>query len=183
MKKYKFKNLLLCIFGIVSTYYTFTFHTENKKYLIINEILNDIDFKPQKIYYLKSTVTYNSELLNNFSLYDKPSIFCQLIIQNTRQILNTNCEWKANKLFYKKEGIYPKITKEDQSDFENVTDSVLHFSSYSSFSFPILSTDNKTAILNIEIHEGMCSGNGAIFVLKKINGKWKIVKKIDCWIS
>ncbi len=50
-------------------------------------------------------------------------------------------------------------------------------------SIPIFSIDRQKAFVELEHHCGSLCGSGTGFYLKKINGKWKVIKRWQTWIS
>lgn len=48
---------------------------------------------------------------------------------------------------------------------------------------PIFSLDNQKAYIELGYHCGTLCGHGKAIYLKKLNGKWIIVKKFGTWIS
>lgn len=72
-------------------------------------------------------------------------------------------------------------TKESIKDkIKNNSD--LYFGEYE-ISIPILSKDKQTAYVELSYFCGALCGNGSILILKKNDGKWKIVEDIFTWIS
>ena len=50
-------------------------------------------------------------------------------------------------------------------------------------SIPILSKDRQTAYVELGYFCGALCGNGNVLILRKIDGKWKVVEDISSWIS
>ena len=50
-------------------------------------------------------------------------------------------------------------------------------------SFPLISNDNKKAVVYSSYICGTLCGNGGVFFLEKTNGKWEIIKYKERWIS
>ena len=186
MKKIKKIVLILVLFGII--YFVYSYHSENKKYEIISEIFQDTNFYPNKVCSTASRIDFDSEtnnLIDNFSLFDRPSAYFQILTQN------------LSKLTGKKQNIFNKISLKNKSKSpEIICDcsvkmtktkkgeaTIISFNSNYSISFPVLSADNKTAVMQIDTHVGMLGGDGYIYIFKKENGKWKVVEKILQWIS
>jgi hypothetical protein len=48
---------------------------------------------------------------------------------------------------------------------------------------PIFSLDNQKAYVELGYHCGTLCGYGKAIYLKKVSGKWIIVKKFRTWIS
>lgn len=54
---------------------------------------------------------------------------------------------------------------------------------YIVMSVPVMSDDNKKALVEIEYHCGALCGSGNIYILEKKAGKWTIIYRIGRWIS
>ena len=54
---------------------------------------------------------------------------------------------------------------------------------YYEMTIPVFSSDNQVAYLELNNYCGRLCGSGKSLYLKKINGKWKIIKKWRTWIS
>jgi hypothetical protein len=185
----KWKKISFTILFLGMTYFIISYHSEKKKYEIISEIFNDIDFKPEKICLSEIVLEFKKDIFEEFSLFDKISVYSQVAIQNLKRTTNCATEIKANQIKYNDDlnkPIFPEIlldcstapkkTKENDRVFWELK-------SLNAISLPILSSDNKTAVMQIETHCGGLCGDGCLYVFKKINGKWTVAKKILRWIS
>jgi len=180
----KSKKIILTFSLIGISYFFISYHSENKKYAIINEIFKDIDFNSERIYHSQLTVEFDNEVFKNFSLFDKISVYSQVAIQNLKESLHFSNEIKPNKITYKS-GFseiltdYPKTTIKIKENHRTI----LLAKEYYSISLPILSSDNKTAVMLINNYCGMLCGSGTVYIFKKVDGKWKVVEQIEKWIS
>ena len=186
MKKIKKILLFVVLFGII--YFTYSFHSENKKYEIISEIFEDTKFYPDKVCSTASRIDFDNEtnkLIENFGLLDKPSAYFQILTQNLSK-LTAKRQNILNKISLKSGAKNPEIisdcsTKMTETKKDGVV--IISVNSNYSISLPILSADNQTAVMQIDTHCGMLCGYGYIYIFKKENGKWKVVEKIQKWIS
>jgi|SRR5690625_2220124 len=187
MKKRKKYFLFLILIGLI--YFAYSFHSENKKYEIINEIFDDTEFYPDKICFEESTIRLDNQtnnLMKNFSWIDTPSAYSQILVQNLRKLLSIEKKLKSNKIILKDKTNSPEIISDCSTEMKQIKkgkETILFVNSNYSISFPILSADNKTAIIQIENHCGMLCGNGDVYLFKKIDGKWKLIEKKPQWIS
>lgn len=180
--------LTISFFGVA--YFFISYHSENKKYEIINEIFNDIHFKPNKICHSAITIEFQKNVFEEFSLFDKVSAYSQVAIQNLKRITNFTSDIKPNKIIYKDDlntPIFSEILLDCSTEIKKTKKEdggiIFQLQSLNVISFPILSSDNNTAVMQIETHcSGLC-GEGQLYVFKKINGKWKVAKKTLEWIS
>ncbi|MGC4099814.1 hypothetical protein [Ferruginibacter sp.] len=181
------KKILLSISLTFLTYFFICYHSENKKYEIINEIFNDLDMHPSRIWHSAKVIDYDNKILNHFSFFDKLSIYTQIGVQHTNAFLNSGDEIIPGKITYKdrKGKIHsPEIVSVQSKETKEVIGNrtIIHAAKcHYIISMPLISSDNKTAIMQIDEYcEG---GSGSIYILEKIDGKWKVVEEILQWIS
>ncbi|MBA5630116.1 hypothetical protein [Moheibacter lacus] len=198
MKKLKFKSkIFLSSFVIFAGYYLYSYHSENKKYEILNEIFSDLNYNYDYICINKTYVYSHTEQFNQFSLIDKPSVYFQYWIQNFFESFSDFRNWKINKIKPKKikysnengEKHFSKILNKCDFEWEDETgDGLVQKNtkitpSNVAISMPILSSDGNTAIIQIDINCGVLCGSGNTLLFKKINGKWKLIDQNMSWIS
>lgn len=183
-KKYTF---IIILIGL--GYYLFSFHSENKKYAILSEIFEDTEFYPEKICAEPAVIRMESDtfkLTKHFARIDLPSAYSQIIMQNLRELLTLRNQLKPNHISLKTEANNPEIITDCSTEMKEIKKGKVikwYINSNHSISFPILSADHETAIIQIENQCGMLCGSGDIYVFKKIDGKWKVVEKVQQWIS
>lgn len=78
--------------------------------------------------------------------------------------------------------ILEKVNTKENVKGKLKNNSDLYFSEYE-ISIPILSKDRQTAYVELSHFCGALCGNGSVLILKKIDGKWKVVEDIFTWIS
>ncbi len=192
-KKQKF---LLFLISIFLGYYLYSYHSENRKYEILNEIFLDLDYNFEYICVNKDYVNFNDEQFKEFSLLDKPSIYSQYWLQNFFGTFYDFKNWEINKIKpqkikYKDDDgkiqfstILSDCSVElKEEKYENYSKMIYTNPPNISISLPILSADGNTAIMQISDHCGMLCGSGSTYLFKKIDGKWKLINKNMSWIS
>lgn len=167
---------LVALVGII--YFLICYHSENKKIEIVNEIFQDINFTPENICHVKAKVDFDEEVFKEFSFFDKLSSYSQFSIQ---YLINSNFDIQENRI--KSSKIVSDCSAEMEEIQTGSKTSILRTKEITFVSMPILSTDNKTAVIQIENNCGMLCGSGSIYIFKKINGKWTVIKEIERWIS
>jgi hypothetical protein len=110
-------------------------------------------------------------------------------MQNIKQYFHVNNDIKPNTIIYKDRSGKPAaaeiLVHADGNKTEirgNKRIIIMEDESYS-ISLPILSSDNKTAVMQINNYCGMLCGEGVVYIFKKADGKWKVAKRIEKWIS
>lgn len=78
--------------------------------------------------------------------------------------------------------ILEKVNTKESEKEKLRNNSDLYFGEYE-ISIPILSKDKQTAYVELSYFCGALCGNGSILILKKTDGKWKVVEDIFTWIS
>ncbi|WP_177763718.1 hypothetical protein [Flavobacterium sp. I3-2] len=78
--------------------------------------------------------------------------------------------------------ILEKVNTKESVKEKLRNNSDLYFGEYE-ISIPILSKDKQTAYVELSYFCGALCGNGSILILKKSDGKWKVVEDIFTWIS
>lgn len=166
---------IIGLFGII--YFFICYHSENKKIEIVNEIFQDINFTPENICNVKAKIDFDKDAFTEFSFYDKLSSYSQFSIQ---YLINSNFEVQEGRIYNS------EIVSDCSAEMEEIkTDSITIWRTkeITFISLPILSTNNKIAVMQIENNCGMLCGSGSTYVFKKINGRWEVLKKIEQWIS
>lgn len=185
----KRKKYLLILISIGFVYFAYSFHSEKKKYEILSEIFEDTNFYPDRICDQESVISIDqttNTLIKNFSWFDTPSVYSQVLMQNIRELLEIQRKLKPNKITFKNKSYNPEIISDcstSSKKIEKENKIIIFTDSNYSVSFPILSSDNKTAMIEINNHCGILCGNGDIYVFKKVGNKWKIIEKVLKWIS
>lgn len=153
---------------------------------------SDKDSKGLIIDYLyRIKVNKNTANSDNFRRPKSTEIFYSELIGNTFE--NTVYFTSVDSLYIMQQNAYRDSIKiaasilEKVNTKENVKDKLknnsdLYFSEYE-ISIPILSKDRQTAYVELSHFCGALCGNGSVLILKKIEGKWKVVEDIFTWIS
>ncbi|GEM_PF-1190544 len=193
MQKSKRKRkIILIIFTVVLSYYLYSFHTENKKYRVLNEIFSDTELNFEKICNRQDYVHYNKELFNSFSSADKPSVWSQYSIQylfGTLSDFGSSNKIKPDKIKFinsKGKEQFSTILQDCSTELQEIKrgDKVIwEINSNSSISLPILSSNGKLAIIQITENCGMLCSSSSTYLFKKVNGKWHLEKQTMSWIS
>lgn len=76
-----------------------------------------------------------------------------------------------------------QIKKKYNVAYHKETETTEQFLSSYTFHLPILSHDHKKAFVSLDYVCGALCGQGYDFILEKINGKWKVIKRDYTWIS
>jgi len=99
MKKLKLKSkIFLSLIVIFAGYYLYSYHSENKKYEILNEILSDMDYNLDNVCIHKAYVNHNKEQFEAFSFLDMPSVYSQYFFQYFFGSFGDFREWGINKI-------------------------------------------------------------------------------------
>ena len=172
-----FKRIILILLTIGIGYYLVSYSSESKKYEILNQILEDTNLTPKIICSNEETIAFNKEIFNEFNLYDKPSIYAQVILQNPKIDLGLNHKIGDTKIITDC-SLEIKTTKLNEKNFK------IEQAIFSKISLPILSIDKKTAVIQIENNCGFLCGRSVIIYAFKINnGKWKIINKKETFFK
>lgn len=158
----------------------------------LDVLKSDKDSKGLIIDYLyRIKVNKNTTNSDNFRRPKSTEIFYSELIGNTFE--NTVYFTSVDSLYIMQQNAYRDSIKiaasilEKVNTKENVKDKLknnsdLYFSEYE-ISIPILSKDRQTAYVELSHFCGALCGNGSVLILKKIEGKWKVVEDIFTWIS
>ncbi|MDR3008195.1 MAG: hypothetical protein LBV59_09700 [Sphingobacterium sp.] len=76
-----------------------------------------------------------------------------------------------------------QIKKKYNVAYHKKTEMTEQFPSRYTFHLPIMSHDRKKAFVSLDYVCGALCGQGYDFILEKINGKWKVIKRDYTWIS
>ncbi|MGV0924728.1 hypothetical protein [Empedobacter tilapiae] len=165
MKRSKFSKsikIILAILLIGLAYSVFQYHSNHEKNVITEQILNETNIiSGYNIVEAEDNIEFDSEYLKSFSLIDKPSVYVQLLFSNFKELVN-----------YK-----------SRNKFKNLNNKNQKTTFYYSVSEPILSSNSDLALIKITEHCEMLCGESSVYIFEKVNGKWKIKKKILIWIS
>jgi hypothetical protein len=197
MKKLKIKSKLFLSFIVIfAGYYLYSYHSENTKYEILNEIFSDMDYNFENICINKTLLHHDEEQLDEFNILDKPSVYSQYYLQYLFGTFSNFRDWEVNKIkpqkikFIDDNGKfqYSTILKECSVEFKEEKNDKFIKLIYTnppnmSISLPILSANANTAIIQITNNCGMLCGSSNSYLFKKIKGKWTLVKQNMSWIS
>ncbi|GAB2842807.1 hypothetical protein GCM10027043_52550 [Ferruginibacter profundus] len=155
---------------MLGVYYAVTYTSEKKKYIILNEIIKDDSLYFFKVCKQTNRVSIFESNTSEFSLFDKLYIFTQKLLQ-PQQIKEDKIE-------------YYTLRPETKHSARIVDSCDRKFDFVYKISLPIVSSDNKVAMININ-EDCNCGLGGywGTFVFRKENGKWKLVKTYNYIIS
>lgn len=122
----------------------------------------------------KSTEIFYSELIGN--RFEDKVYFTS---EDSIYILQQNTYADSIKIAA---SILEKVNTKESEKEKLRNNSDLYFGEYE-ISIPILSKDKQTAYVELSYFCGALCGNGSILILKKSDGKWKVVEDIFTWIS
>lgn len=182
---------------IFAGYYLYSYHSENTKYEILNEIFSDMDYNFEHICINKTLLYHDEEQFAEFNILDKPSVYSQYYTQYVFGTFSNFRGWEVNKVKADKIEFTDKENKKQFSniltkcDFEwadetgegVIKEDRIDTPSNVSISLPILSADGETAIVQLTENCGMLCGFSSNYLFKKDNGKWKLIKQGLSWIS
>ena len=137
---------------------------EEEIYTILNEIMADDSIKLGPVFFEFSDLYLADNYKEGFTNDDVEFIYRQ-------KSLFTKMKIRPNKL----KTNYVKFLEVHESLNDGI---LVHIS------FPIISIDRKTVLINFE-SIGNCNlcGSGGTYLYKKINNRWKRVNLYDEWIS
>lgn len=165
MKKNKFSKsikIILAILLIGLAYSIFQYHSFYDKNVITKQILDDTNIiSGYNIVEIEDNIEFDSEYLKSFSLFDKPSVYTQLIFSQMKELIH-----------YK-----------SKSSLENRNNEKNNANFYYSFSELILSSNSDLALIRITEHCEMLCGESSVYIFEKVNGKWRFKEKILIWIG
>lgn len=147
------------ILGLI--YYVFQFHSQKEKDLITTQILNDMNIKITNLSEFEDNIEFDSEYLKSFSLFDKPSVFCQLLISELKQ----------------------QVGYRGRNNLKILNQNNVQSMFYLSISEPIISDNSELVIIKITtICKSLC-GESIVYVFEKKDGKWRVKSQHLIWIS
>jgi hypothetical protein len=165
------KRIVLIGVGLLILYYLLTFTSVDRKYEILNEVLKDNGFHLDTVCNEFDHVTFFDDNLVDFSIWDQVAVHTQKVINRfytmrpgaIEHIPRTGTKSSAAILF---------------ADCDNDHKFLYHVS------LPIVSSDEGTVLIKI-IEDCNCNlgGQGGEYLLKRIEGKWRIVNQFNRWIS
>lgn len=165
------KKILILSIILLGCYYCYSFTSENEKYEIINEIIKDDKLTISKVCSKSDKIEIFENNLNDFTWFEQLSVSFQKITQMEYDFKSNKLKYlnrKTNKTKYCE--IIPNCGKEYEILYK--------------ISIPIVSPDKQTVIIKITVDcNCMLGGQSGTYLYKKINGKWKIIKTLNGWIS
>lgn len=164
------KKILILVLILLAGYFYYSYTSENEKYRILNEIIQDNKIWMPKICSKSSTIQIFEDNLSDFT-------FIEQLWVNYQKVTQTSIDFKSDKIQYfngDSKLHYSKIIL----DCDKENDFVYKIS------MPIVSPNKETAIIKItEDCNCMLGGQSGTYLYKKIDGKWKMIKMLDGWIS
>ncbi len=79
--------------------------------------------------------------------------------------------------------VMPKITFTTLAERTNKNRETHYTFGFYDMSVPLFSVDQQQAYLQLAVYRGMNNAIGYEYILKKVNGKWKIIFKSQTWID
>ncbi len=161
----------------------FTISTSERKTKLFSEELIKVNIRIPETQNIKNPIPPPAPFFNDVNIEElittkienkifftsKDSLY--ILKQNANpEIFNINKKMFSGINLTTKEIEINKKKKNDSYDFYEM-------------SIPILSLDDKKAYVLLNHYCGHLCGNGKELYLEKINGKWKIVKSRNTWIS
>lgn len=143
--------------------------TEEEAYALLNEVILDDTLIMRDVYYRFDQVEWNDEMKKEFPEEERE--FMEKQVKGKKPL-----EVRENKLIYfhrgYKKGDFVKLMHRSDSGF------VRHIS------FPIISPDRKKLLIHHELDcNCMLRGSGSDDLYVKKNGRWKLARTFNGWIS